>query len=833
MENQTPEQDVVEQPDGSAVVSLPSVVMPTESGHGDNLAENTELLSEFDLNTLSTDLIELIEKDQEARKKRDEQQQEGLRRTGLGDDAPGGATFEGASKVVHPVLAEGCVDFSARAMKEIFPSKGPVKTKIHGITDKNLLDKAKRKADYLNWQLTAQIEEYRAEKEILLTQLPLGGSQYEKYWFDPTLDRIRMEFVPIDEVLLPYAATSFYTSPRITHVQSLTRHTFEERVRSGFYRDLENLTTESTPDRTASKEANDKIEGATADSYNEDGVRVVYETQCWREIEDEKLPQPYIVHIDKSTTKILAIYRNWREDDEKFKKLDWWVEDKFIPWRGVYGIGLLHLIGSLAGSATGALRALLDSAHINNAATAVKLKGGRASGQSTVVEITSVQEIDAPAGVDDIRKVMMPMPFNPPSTVLFQLLEWITNQAKGVVATAEERIADASNTMPVGTALALIEQGSQVFSSIHSRLHASQAKALKIICRLNFDNPDEQEMARYGLQASDFKENDDVEPVSDPNIFSEAQRYAQLQEEIKVAGLFPELNWNKFELAQHALQLLRVDNADVILPKPPEPFSGDPVSENQKALMGSPLKADPHQDHLAHLQEHLRCLNDPLLGQNPLFPGPLLQNILANCAQHIVFLYSAAAMTAGAERVRQNGGQDPEKSVADAAGEAMRHLNEVLPNLAKQLADAQELVAKKMPQPPQDPAVTATLQAAMAETERRKAVDAQTFQFKQAEFARQQQMDKFQQLLDLQNAQSKDRADRLEKQIKLLINKQDNAARMQTELSKNKDDNDTAIIIASDKNSLDATKHMLDLAEEGRTRQAQELASPATQTGEQ
>lgn len=514
----TEESEITENPDGSAVVHFPKEVAASSS-HGDNLAEK---LDKFKLNTVAADLLELIEHDKESRKKRDQQQEEGIQRTGLGDDAPGGATFPGASKTVHPALAEGCVDFSARAMKEIFPARGPVKTKIYGKEDRPKLDKAKRKKDFLNWQLTTKIKEYRSEKEVMLTQLPLGGSQFEKYWHDTQAKRIRMEFVPIDELLLPHAATAFYAAQRITHMQYLTKQTFEARVSSGFYRDLDNMVREGVPEQTASAEASNKIEGKDSSGYNEDGVRVVYETQVLMEeleSEEDKDSKPYIIHIDVATSQILAIYRNWREDDESFARLDWIVENKFIPWRGAYGIGLLHLIGSLAASATGAIRALLDSAHINNTPTAVKLKGGRASGASTTVEVTAVQEIEAPPGTDDIRKVMMAMPFNQPSAVLFQLLEWLTNQAKGVVATAEERIADASNAMPVGTALALIEQGSQVFSSIHARLHASQAMALQIICRLNFDYPNTEDMARFGLVPEDFKDNDDIEPVSDPNIF--------------------------------------------------------------------------------------------------------------------------------------------------------------------------------------------------------------------------------------------------------------------------------------------------------------------------
>lgn len=824
--------EIAEQPDGSALVTLPEAE-DEEVGFGANLAEK---LSDFKLQQLASDLLDLIEKDKDARKKRDEQQEEGLRRTGLGDDAPGGATFSGASKTVHPVLAEGCVDFSARAMKEIFPARGPVKTKIYGKEDRPKLDKAKRKKDFLNWQLTNKISEYRAEKEVMLTQLPLGGSQYEKYWIDPVAQRIKMEFVPIDEILLPFSASSFYGASRVTHVQNIIKSTFEDRIRSGFYRDIRNSITEGEPEPTASEEANRKIEGKEPSGYNEDGTRTIYETHCLLNLEDEEDEElkPYIVHIDASADKILAIYQNWREGDESYTKLDWLVENKFIPWRGAYGIGLLHLIGSLAGSATGALRALLDSAHINNTPTAIKLKGGRASGANTTVEVTAVQEIDAPPGVDDIRKVIMGMPFNQPSPVLFQLLEWLTNQAKGVVATAEERIADASNNMPVGTALALIEQGSQVFSAIHARLHASQAKALEIICRLNFDYPNVEDMARFGLTPEDFKDNDDVEPVSDPNIFSEAQRYAQLQEELKLVGMFPDLPWNRFELVKRGLELLRVDHSDEVLPKPPEPFTGDPVSENTRALMGSPLKASPDQDHLAHLQEHLRALNDPLLGGNPLFPGPLLQNILANCAQHLVFLYSASAMTAATVRMAKTGGQDREKTIADAAGEVMGGLQEVLPQLAQQIAQAQQLVMSKMPQPPQDPAVQATLQAAMAETERRKAVDAQTFQLKQMEFQRDtqfqsmegqmaQQQQQFENMLAAQEQASKDRSAQLEAQLKLIMNKQDNESHQITELLKNKDDNDTAVIIEQMKQQLASMQEMVSTATAGRDRQEQVL----------
>jgi hypothetical protein len=806
-----PDLMIEEQDDGSAIVALPEETVEDEAGFYSNLAET---LDKFKLNTIASDLLELIEKDKEARKRRDEQQEEGIRRTGLGDDAPGGATFDGASKVVHPVLAEGCVDFSARAMKELFPAKGPVKTRIFGKDDKVKLEKARKKAAYLNWQFTSQIAEYRSEKEIELTQLPLGGSQYLKFW--PEGGRIHCEFVPIDKLFLPYGATSFYTSPRVTHEQDLTKHAFDGRVRSGLYLDVENIVDEADPELTASQEASNRIEGKEASGYNEDGIRVVYECTCFYEVEDGV--KPYIIHLDSASERVLGIYRNWAETDEYAAKLDWFQEDKFIPWRGAYGIGLLHLIGSLAGSATGALRALLDSAHINNAPTAIKLKGGRASGQNTTIDITAVQEIEAPAGVDDIRKVMMPMPFNPPSAVLMQLLEFLINTAKGVVATAEERIADVSDRMPVGTAMALIEQGSQVFSSIHARLHAGQKKALDIVCRLNREYPDLESMQRFEVSPEDFADNSDIDPVSDPNIFSEAQRYAQLQEIMKIRAAYPDLPWKPVEMARRALELVRCEYADEILPSPPPPITADPVTENFMAVSTqAPLKADPQQDHIAHLRAHVAFLLDPLFGAGPALSGQQLQGILAHCQEHLMQVYLGAAKTAAAVRAAQLGESD-ESTMTEGAEFALQQLQQALPQLAPMLQQAAQTVQQKMPQPPVDPAVQKTFEAAMAEIERKKQVDQQNAQIETQKLQANQQLAMAQEqskmqlaeaknFMDLQIASARDQAqrlaDELSAQVELMKNEQDNVQHQHTEIVKNLQDNQTQLQIAMEKGLAD------------------------------
>lgn len=824
----SPPEGVTELEDGSALVADDA---PEAVGSSDFNANLAESLSEFELNSIATDLLELIEKDKEARKARDEQQEEGIRRTGLGDDAPGGATFSGASKVVHPVLAEGCVDFSARAIKELFPSGGPVKTKIFGPNDEAKLEKARKKRDFLNFYVIEKMPEYRSEKEILFTQLPLGGSQYEKYWFDGK--RARMEFVPIDKVFLPFAANSFYTAARITHEQDLTEALVEERVEAGFYRDVFGIS-DSAPDQTASQTATDKIEGKSETGYNEDGVRVVYEVACFWDVE-KKGRAPYIVHIDEPSGKVAAIYRNWKESDEEQNKLDWWVEDKFIPWRGAYGIGFPHLIGGLAASLTGSLRALLDSAHINNAPAAIKLKGGRASGQNISIDVTGVTEMEAPAGTDDIRKIMMPLPFNPPSAVLFQLMDWLTNQAKGVVATAEEKIADAGANMPVGTALALIEQGSQVFSSIHARLHESQRRALKIICRLIADFPEHAlaDLGKFGLVPEDFLESDDIEPVSDPNIFSETQRFAQMQSVMQLASgdaQDPSLPWNKIAIRRRMLELLRVDNVDELLPKPEKPVTADPVSENVAILQGATLKASPMQDHLAHIKTHLMFILHPMIGASQGLGQPLAA-LMAHVQEHFVLDYQHVANAALMVAQVQHPEAGPDQLSLIAAMQTQQTTSQTDQQLLPLLQQATQVVQSKQPPPPSDPAVEATFKAAMAEIQRKTQADQANAQLKAQELQqaaalkeKELQMtpilDQMQKEHDAQlevlRMQREDEQKQFAEMMANQRNEADNFQKQVTELLKNKDDNDTALLLEQMKQQLASMQDVVAQAVSGR-----------------
>jgi hypothetical protein len=635
--------EVQEMPDGSAVVTMEDIEGPEESP--DFYANLAESMSPSEMGEIATRYMHLLENDKEARKERDKKYEEGLKRTGMGNDAPGGATFAGASKVVHPAMAEGCVDFAARAMKELFPPDGPVRTKILGKVDDEKTERAERKRDYMNWQITEQIEEFRDEQEQLLTQLPLGGSQYFKIWYDDNKKRPCVEFLPIDRVILPFAATNFYTAQRAADVNEITQWEFKRRVKSGMYRDIDFIRATEEVEPTAAQKANQKIEGKKWQD-NDDGLRKVFHIYTWLELDDDKFAKsesaPYILMIDELSTEVVGLYRNWEEQDETMTKLDWIVEFKFIPWRGVYAIGLPHLIGGISAALTGSLRALLDSAHINNAATMLKLKGAKMSGQSQQVDVTQVAEIEAAPGVDDIRKIAMPMPFNPPSPVLFQLLGFLDTAAKGVVSTAEEKIADANSNMPVGTTQALIEQGAVVFSAIHARLHDSQARVLKILGRLNRWYLDEQHkgevVADLEISRQDFATNTDIVPVSDPHIFSETQRMAQMQAVMQLMQGNPDV-FNKKKVIERFLKQLKVPAINELMIDVPAPEMRTIADENAAMSIGQPSYAYIQQDHIAHIQGHLQFANDPAYGSNPFFAPQFTPHAIEHIKQHMTLWY--------------------------------------------------------------------------------------------------------------------------------------------------------------------------------------------------
>ena len=794
--------DVEDTEDGGAIVRM-GEEESEPLGESEFYANLAETLPEGEMDDVAQDLLGLIARDKEARKKRDEQYEEGIRRTGLGDDAPGGAQFQGASKVVHPMLTEVCVDFSARAIKEIFPSGGPVKDYIFGEETPEKVSKAHRKTTYMNWQLTQQIPEFRAELEQLLTQVPLGGAQYLKLSWDPNKKRPVPLFIGIDDIYLPYAATNFYSAERKTHVQYVTEIEYRQRVRSGMYRDIDLVPTTADPDISKSEKANNKIEGRDSDAYDTDGLRTIFEIYAIVDIEEQYGLAPYILSVDKTTGKVLSIYRNWEEQDETLEEMQWIIEFPFVPWRGAYPIGIPQMIGGISAAATGALRALLDSAHIANFPGMLKLKGGREGGQSERIDPTEVKEIEGGAFSDDIRKIAMPLPFNQPSETLFRLLGFLVDAGKGVIRTTLDEMSDSNANTPVGTQLARIEQGMMVFSAIHARLHDAMGRTLRVLHRINAMYLEEDEVLDEAgdlrVKRSDFEGPMDVVPVSDPNIFSEAQRYAQVQAVSQRAMALPQI-YDLRKVEERILSQLKIPNPKELLLPAPKPHEMNAVNENVAASLGRPVSAFPEQDHLAHIQVHLDYLMSPVLGSSLLMAPTFIPIMMNHIKEHIALWYAThvfevASTAAGQDISEFQKIKNPkvqkefDQFLAATSQKVVPDANQAFQAIPQIIQQAMQIMQQLQGQnAPMDPA-----QAMMAETQRKAQADQINAQLEQAKLQLQAQQAKVKQLENARRQEDNMRRELL-KQDRL---DQRQIAELDVKLVTNREDNKTAKDIAA------------------------------------
>ena len=786
--------DVEDTEDGGAVVRLENKQDSDQAkAHFANIVDE---VPQDELDDIVNDLLEKIERDKDARAKRDKLYEEGLRRTGLGDDAPGGAQFSGANKVVHPMLVEACVDFSARFMKEVFPPGGPVKSKVLGKVDREKLEKAQRKADFMNWQTTEQMPEFRGELEQLSTQLPLGGGQYLKLMWSPQWRRPTAEFIAIDDMHLPFAATNFYSADRKTHVQYVTKADFNRRVKAGMYIDIE-LGAPGEVEFSEASKANNKIEGREDTSYNEDGLRTIFE--CYTHLDFGDGSDPYIISIDKSSGKAIALYRNWEPEDERRKEMDWIVEFPFVPWRGAYPIGLTHMIGGLSGAATGALRALLDSAHIQYIPTLLKLKGGP-GGQTINVQPTEIVELDGGALVDDVRKLAMALPFNGPSPTLFQLLGFLVDAGKGVVQTSFEKLSDQNPNAPVGTTLALIEQGMVVFSSIHSRLHNSMARVFKILHRINsaYLTEDDIEAMEAGLDVKpeDFDGPLDVVPVSDPAIFSEAQRFAQVQAVQQRAAAMPQM-YDQRKVEEMFLRNVKLSPDDVLQPEPGKE-DVDPVSENVAASMGRPIYVLPQQDHLAHMMVHLSFLQSPMFGKNPAIIKTFLYPMAMHLRDHVLNYYLTEAHRGVRLAVEKGQIEEDADQQAELIMRVQQLVEQQLGQYAELLAAVDQEAQQYAPKPQMPPDTSMQVaqlnaQIQQAALQQRSQTDAQRLQIQQQTAAQKAQLDAAS-LADKQQA----RAEEMQReQLRQAAENERTAAEISARVSMNDSDNATAMRLAA------------------------------------
>lgn len=731
--------DVVDTDDGGAIITVGE-----DDGKGPNREWFDNIADDFEEGVktkIATRLLEDLERDKKAREKREKDYEEAIKRTGLGKETPGGADFEGASKAVHPMLTEAVVDFQSRAIKELMPPNGPVKSYIPGDNPEvDRFKKADRIKNYMNWQFIKQMPDFRSELEQLLSQTPLGGSQYLRLVWDEQKKRPVPQFWPSDDVYIPYAASNFYTSDRVTFVDHITEFEYKQRVRSGMYSNLgpEMIKAGIVEEESGPQKATDAVEGKeNLQAFNEDGLHNIYEVNCFcDEFEDadgkkdEHGYAPYRITIHGPSQKICAINRNWEEEDTNKLKLDWAVEFPFIPWRGAGSVGLGQMIGSLSGAATGALRALLDSAHMNNLPTLIRLKGANFSGQSKELRVAAITEIEGGVAGDDIRKLIMPVPFNPPSNVLVELLSICDRLGRGVVQTTFEKLGEQSADMPVGTTLALIEEGMTVFSAIHLRMFQAMDKVLEILCRINRMYLDEEELKdEHGellAYRKDFDPPYDVLPVADPEIFSDVQRMAQLQIVADRAAQMPEV-YNVKEVEKRILERTKIPNPDELLLPDDTPEETNAVNENAAMSMGRPVAAFPAQDHLAHLQVHLDYATSPALGMNPLIAPRFIPMLMGHIIEHVALYYvqynvdllKASSGMDDDQFTQMMRLRDPEvrkemdKTLAYQSADVIPAIGGVLEGLmpvVQQLQEAMQEFQPEEPAPPVDPNAMAAIE---------------------------------------------------------------------------------------------------------------------------
>ena len=605
-------------------------------------------IDQRELKASASELIDYFEADKAGRMEWEQRYKDGLKTLdpdgNLQDDDEDRA-IRGLSQVVHPLIAEAATQFQSRAIAELYPSGGPVRTVIIGEANDELEEQATRVKEYMNYQITQEMPEFFPDLDKMLFHLPLVGQTFKKVWYDPSFDRLTARFVQAEDFVVSPDSTDLKTSPRYTHIIKLSRNDYNRFVKAGYYEPLDSYVASSDDDSGTVEQ----IEGISPyDAERDDGTVVLLEMPTYYMFDgidgadssdEDGVALPYCITIDQSTEKIVSVRRNWREDDERQEKREWFVEYKFLPGLGFYGFGLYHIIGGLGKVATGSLRALLDSAAFANMQGGFKLKGRVPGGE---MDIAPGEFVDLDATVDDVKKAVMPLPFKEPSGTLFQLLGFIVDAGQRFAAIADLNVGDATNQAPVGTTVALLEQGSKIFSAVHKRLHVSQSNEFKIMVDLNSMHLDDRlEFAQAGvasfIQRGDFDDRIDVIPVSDPNIFSATQRIAQAQAILQMAQSAPQLH-DMYEAYKRMYEAVRVQNIDEILKEPEEAAQLDPVDENMAVLLGKPIKAFSEQNHEAHIAVHVQFMSDPSLAGNP--AAKALQPILiAHIAEHVALLY--------------------------------------------------------------------------------------------------------------------------------------------------------------------------------------------------
>lgn len=615
-------------------------------------------LSEQELADMANNICEWVDTDISSRKDWEQRMEQAMELLGLNNVPLDELPFEGASAVTYPLIGEAVVQFQARAIEEIFPSEGPVKTKVVGEMTREVEDQAERIKNHMNYQILDQDRSYFWQVDTMLFYLPLAGSAFKKTYYDTVSEMVVSRFIQSPDFIVPYIATDLASSPRYTHRMFKNTSEMKKLFESGFWNEIDlpdstPYTTDSADDRE--HQNRDKADSRSPDVHADDDVYTVYECHCDLMLDDDQerygrsSPLPYIVTVEKTSREVLSIRRNWKEDDERMQKRIWFTHYKYLPGLGFYGFGLLHIIGSVAEATSGTIRALLDSAAFAN------MQGGYVSSDAKMqpgdnhIEPGVYKEVNMTA--EELKNAFYTPPFKDPAPALAKLFEQLLDAGKSFSNSTEVLTGEASNTGPVGTTIALIEQGSKPFSAIHRRLHMAAAEEFKLRAELNYEflpdqYPYKVEDADSVVMRNDYDGRVDVIPISDPNIFSSTQRIAQGQALVELADSHPQL-YNQMEVHERFLKAIRIPDWEACLQKN-EPQRLDPITENMNMMQGQSGKAFVDQDHDAHITVHMNFVNG-LLPEALEQLGPIMQ---AHLAEHVSFKYWV-------EMNRQMGGQLP------------------------------------------------------------------------------------------------------------------------------------------------------------------------------
>jgi len=742
VEEENPDLEEFEQmEDGTIMFGAPTPPVDDTDFYS-NLAEQLE---SSDLSTIKNDLMTNVDSDKDSRSDWEKTYREGLEQLGMKYEERS-QPFEGASGVMHPLLAESVTQFQAQAYNELLPSQGPVKTQVLGMTTAESEQQASRVQEFMNYQLMQVMKEYDSETDQMLFYLPLSGSAFRKVYYDQNLDRAVSKFIPSEDLIVPYSATDLHSATRITHVIDMSLNDIKKLQQVGFYRDVDiSMGNIMADDYDEIQEEVDELQGVSP-NYNDTDTCKVHEIHTELDIpgfedldsegEPTEIKLPYIVTI--ANDKVLSIRRNYKETDQLKQRINYFVHYKFLPGLGFYGFGLTHMIGGLSKASTSILRQLIDSGTLSNLPAGFKARGIRIRNDDQPLQPGEFRDMDAPGG--SLRDAFVPLPFKEPSQTLLSLLGILVDSGRRFASIADTQVGDSNQNAPVGTTIALLERGTRVMSAIHKRLHASQRIEFEILAKVfsEYLPPDYPYFTANGnqlIKSQDFDDRVDVLPVSDPNTFSMSQRVMMAQEILRTVQSNPEIHGptGLHEAYRRMYGAMGVQNIEQLLPPPPQPVPMDPANENAMLIAGTPAQAFAGQDHDAHINSHMSLYGTMTAQANPV----VLSLIQAHIYQHVSFRAS--------EIVDEQNAQNPEFQ------QMMQQIQQLPPEVSDQyMQQIQDKVAKDIaavvsqlteqinamfmpPQPPVDPLVELR--------DKELDIKADDVQRKREEFAQRQEFD--------------------------------------------------------------------------------------------